>query len=526
MPAEPHEHDLAELIREAVDVLDEGVTIYDSEMRLLFADSTSLARFGTVHADLRKGVPWAEANRAAIARLSPAMTDQELDTLTRQFCARLLAGETVDMPSEDGGYARVHYRRMSGGRMTAVSADITDLRKREKELKTARRRAEAASESKSAFLANVSHEIRTPLNGMLGMAQVLASTPLTPEQREHLDAILDSGRTLIALLNDVLDLSKIEAGRLEISPVDTDLAHTLRRLYRLWTPTAEEKGLDLTLDIAASLPTWLKIDAVRVRQCLSNLISNALKFTPRGEVNVHASIPKTGPNAGLVQIKVTDNGIGMTEQTLEQLFTPFTQADASTTRRFGGTGLGLSIARHLAQLMGGDITVKSVFGEGSTFTFTFAATAGEAHATKPASSGEAAPDATQGTRPLSVLVVDDVPLNRKVAKLFLEFRGHLVVEASDGLEALAKLAEAPFDLVLLDVHMPVMDGPETLTRIRESGMAWARIPVIALTANAMSDDRERYLALGMDGYVTKPMDQRDLFSEMARITTHVGEKAA
>lgn len=507
--------ELGGLIREAIDVLSEGFAIFDSDQQLIFANRISRRDFGRTYAAMARGATWLEALRESVRPHMPGIPEEELRAFADEMSRTLLAGKPMDLLTDMGGVVQVVYRPMSGGRFAAISADVGALREREKELKVARRRAEAASEAKSSFLANVSHEIRTPLNGMLGMAQVLSASDLDASQREQTDAILDSGKTLVALLNDVLDLSKIEAGRMEIAPVDADLSHVMRRLDKLWQPAAEEKAIDLTLDLAASLPPRMKIDPVRVRQCVSNLISNAVKFTECGDVNVHVSIPRSGPNAGLVQVKVRDSGIGMDAETLDRLFTPFTQADGSTARKFGGTGLGLSISRKLARMMGGDVTAVSAPGQGSTFTFTFRAEA----ATQPAAA-PGRPHAADGVAksgPVCVLVVDDVPLNRKVARLFLEHQGWQASEAVHGEDALARLAAESFDLVLLDIHMPVMDGPETLRRIRASGAAWAEVPVIALTANAMAGDRERYEDMGMDGYVPKPIDQRELFAEIGRV---------
>lgn len=520
------ENELNALVREAVDVLSEGFAIFDAEHRLIVANSVSRRQFGRMYGAMERGASWHEAVTASVVAFMKDAPAEMVAKTAASIIEAMLSGEMVDLVTDEGRAARVTYRTMVDGRRAAISSDINDLREREKELKIAKRRAEAASEAKSSFLANVSHEIRTPLNGMLGMAQVLSSSALVTEQREQVEAILDSGKTLVALLNDVLDLSKIEAGKMEIAPVDTDLSHVLRRLYKLWSASAEEKNVELTLDLAASLPARLRFDPVRVRQCVSNLMSNAVKFTEAGEVNVHVSVPKTGPNAGLVQIRVRDSGIGMDEATVVRLFSPFTQADGSTSRRFGGTGLGLSIARKLAQLMGGDITVSSEPGKGSVFTLTVAAEPAVAEELPMAQAEEGSRSAPRPGGPIHVLVVDDVALNRKVARLFMEHQGWSVVEAAHGGEALERLTSETFDVVLLDVHMPVMDGPETLAKIRTGGAAWSNVPVIALTANAMSGDRERYLALGMDGYISKPIDQREMFAEIGRVRAQAILRAA
>ena len=387
------------------------------------------------------------------------------------------------------------------------------------EAETARAAAESANAAKSTFLANMSHEIRTPLNGILGMAQVLEMGELSAEQAEQVGTILDSGRNLMAVLNDVLDISKIEAGKFTLATADADLQHLLGRVRRLWQPRADEKALELQLSFDADMPKDFLIDALRVQQCVSNLVSNAIKFTETGSIAISARSRPLPEGDHVVEIRVRDTGIGMSPETAARLFKPFSQADESSSRRFGGTGLGLSITRRLAELMGGDATVTSEIGRGSEFTLTFRAGL-SAEVAKPVaalpSTSDSAREALRGGN-LRVLVVDDNAINRRVAALFLApFTLH-IVEAANGVEALSALEHDVFDLVLLDMHMPVMDGPTTILRIRSSGKRWAGIPVVALTADAMSGDRERYLAMGIDGYLSKPLGERDLILEIARV---------
>ncbi len=380
-------------------------------------------------------------------------------------------------------------------------------------------KAMAASSAKSEFLATMSHEIRTPLNGVLGMAQALAMDDLAPHQREKLDVILSSGETLTALLNDILDLSKIEAGKLEISPVDSDLNAMLERAASLFAPRAHEKGIALTLTRDGAGTTWLKLDRVRVHQCIANLLSNAVKFTSAGEVAIRWNIAPSAGGTQLVTITVADSGIGMNAGTINRLFNTFTQADGSTTRRFGGTGLGLAITRRLARMMGGDVLVSSQAGRGSTFTLTFPAQSSRRRSapTRAAEIVEAMP-ASQA--PLRILLVDDNATNRQVVKLFLASLRTDIVEAGNGAEALERLHERAFDLVLLDVHMPVMDGCEAIRQIRASKRAWSTLPVVALTADAMDGDRERFVAMGMTDYLAKPIDRRALLNIVHGVTSH------
>jgi signal transduction histidine kinase/FixJ family two-component response regulator len=490
----------------------------------------SVKRFPHLYEAFANGAKhYREAMAYTIRKSRPDFSDEQVSEYVEKFNTYTDTGETYEQRTPDGSIVQVTYRPMADGRKVAISVDVTELRQREKDLKKAQAAAVAASNAKSAFLANMSHEIRTPLNGILGMAQVLEMGNLDSEQREQVQTILDSGRNLMALLNDVLDLSKIEAGKIAIVSADTDLTHTLRRLHRLWKPKAEEAGLEFYLSLDADLPQVLNFDAVRVRQCVSNLISNAIKFTSQGRVEVFVTAKRREDGQFLVKIRVSDTGVGMDEETMARLFRPFTQADDSTSRRYGGTGLGLSITRSLAELMGGEASVRSEIGRGSEFTFTFLA-------------GEAAPQhrvvsegmtmsegdsrATLKTQNLRLLLVDDHPINRQVAALFLRPFNMRIVEATNGKEAIACLEREAFDMVLLDVHMPVMDGTETIRNIRASGQPWSNIPVVALTADAMTGDKERYMAMGMDGYLSKPIAERDLITEISRVRSLSSEQLA
>jgi len=517
----PTELDIDPIFLEAIENLPDGISIFDQAGRPMLHNTMSERRFPHLYQAFKDGAKtYDEAMSHSVRMARPDFTKEQVDQQVEKFRTYTETGETYEIRTPDNRIVQITYRPMSDGRKVAISVDVTELRQREKDLKKAQAAAVAASNAKSAFLANMSHEIRTPLNGILGMAQVLEMSTLSQEQHEQVSTILDSGRNLMALLNDVLDLSKIEAGKIAIVRADTDLTHTLRRLHRLWKPKAEESGLDFYLSLDADLPQVLSFDAVRVRQCVSNLISNAIKFTHEGRVEVFVTAKKQADGQYLVRIRVSDTGVGMDEETSQRLFRPFVQADDSTSRKYGGTGLGLSITRRLAELMGGEASVKSEPGRGSEFTFSFLA--GEAApqhrvVSEGVSMTEEEARSTLKTQNLRLLLVDDHPINRQVASLFLRPFNMRVVEATNGKEALACLNAETFDLVLLDVHMPVMDGTETIRRIRASGQAWENIPVIALTADAMSGDKERYLGMGMDGYLAKPIAERDLITEITRV---------
>jgi signal transduction histidine kinase/ActR/RegA family two-component response regulator len=361
--------------------------------------------------------------------------------------------------------------------------------------------AQAANQAKSAFLAMMSHELRTPMNGVLGMAHALGRTELSDQQARFVDTLLRSGGGLMTILNDVLDLAKIEAGKFDIETRAFDLRQTLTRTCDLWRPAAEEKGLRFSCDIAPEVPDWVRGDDARLRQILQNLLSNAVKFTAAGAVRLEVAM-----RGDAVLFSVIDTGPGLDEETQGRLFQGFTQADSTVARRFGGTGLGLAISRELARLMGGDVTLTSRLGYGARFELRLPMAA----ATPEGQVRSADPAGLE--RDLRVLVVDDNPTNQEVARALLSAIGVDVETAGGGEESLAALTAARFDLVLMDIHMPGMNGVEALAAIRAGG--YAALPVVALTADAMAGERDRLLALGFDGYVSKPIDPAELISAL------------
>ena len=392
---------------------------------------------------------------------------------------------------------------------------VRRMRRMQRNLAMAREHAEAANAAKSRFLAVMSHELRTPLNGVLGMAQALKGDNLTDTQAEQVDVLIDSGKTLMVLLNDVLDMSRIEAGKIELAPTTASMRDMITRVTNTYTPLIQGRPIVIRSEFSEGADTTMSFDVLRVYQCLSNLVSNALKFTEKGSVRMIVSAEPIIPDGGfMVRVEVRDTGIGMSRATLDKLFEAYNQADASTARKYGGTGLGLSISRRLTELMGGTLTVTSEEGTGSSFVMTFKA--GEVEA---AAEPEAAPalvsavppsilppprvedDAAPGRR---ILLVDDHPVNRKVARLFLEPFGFVITEAVDGQAAL-DLDMSQFDLVLMDLNMPRLGGLEATRRFRASEAPGHHVPIVALTADAMPDQVEACRAAGMDAHISKPI---------------------
>ncbi|MEO1656678.1 MAG: ATP-binding protein [Pseudomonadota bacterium] len=385
------------------------------------------------------------------------------------------------------------------------------------ELETSEKKALIAAQAKAAFLANMSHEIRTPLNGLLGMTQVLAEQRYDSEHDECVDIILRSGESLLTIVNDVLDLSKIEAGKMTVAPTATNIRDLVDELTSLWSVSAKEKGIALHVHAAPNLPASAMFDGARVRQCASNLISNAIKFTEEGQVSINVSASDDGE---MLTICVEDTGLGIKDDAVATLFSAFEQGDTSSTRKFGGTGLGLSIVHSFAELMGGEVSVSSTYGEGSRFTLCIPIVPiVEQAPAEPSNENVLAASAPQTLSTIkTILVVDDNHVNRMVVKAFLKKSGVRIVEAENGVEALDYLRTVgDADLVLLDMHMPEMDGPECIMHIRASQAPWRDIPILVLTADAMEGDRERYLELSVQGYLAKPVVQNDLWAEVCQI---------
>ncbi|MDR3507055.1 MAG: ATP-binding protein [Caulobacteraceae bacterium] len=500
-------------LRAALDALPEGVVFLDSEGRYVMWNE----RYAQIYhrsADLfAPGARLIDTLRIGIARGDyPDAIGQEEAWLAKRVAFLENPGARHEQRVSDGRWLLIEERRTADGGVIGLRIDITDMKEQAAALEAALRRAEAANQAKREFLANMSHEIRTPLNGVLGLTEVLKATDLAPRQRDLVNTIISSADTLNKILGDILDFSRLEAGRIEIERAAFDLGGLVRETAALFEPAARDKAITLGVQVAPEARRAVVADPTRLKQILINLLSNAVKFTEVGRIDLR--VDALGEQR--YRFQVADTGVGFDAEVAERLFDRFEQADGSITRKYGGTGLGLAICRQLAELMGGSIQADGVPGLGATFTLTLPLTDAEpAPDAPPKAEDEAGEDAGPGMR---ILVADDNPTNRKVAELILAAAGAQVHCVEDGVEAVEAYQSKTYDVILMDLQMPRMDGLTAIRTIREQEEAAhaARTPIVVLSANVMAEHRNASAAAGADDHIGKPFRAEDLIDAVSR----------
>ena len=503
--------------REAMDAMPDGMACYDAEDRLVLWNQRYEEMIPELSPALKVGVSFREIIEIGLAQnLYSDALGRQAEWFQDRLESRKALTTTREQQLADGRWIRASDRLTAAGGIVTVCTDITDLKNDARALSEARDIAESANSAKSLFLANMSHEIRTPLNGVIGVAQALAKTPLSAQQEEMLELIQSSGHTLQVLLNDILDLARVESGRLELSHEPFHLGRAVREAAQLYQTSAEAKGLQFFVEIAEETDRWIVGDVVRVKQILTNLVSNAVKFTSYGFVSLTAA---PGPDRGdrpTLRFSVEDTGIGFNSDTRDRLFSRFEQADGAITRRFGGSGLGLAISRQLAEMMGGYLDCESEPGGGSSFILTIPFQAADTPAATTLIDIASGDDDQARIR---VLLADDHPVNRKVVEMILAEANVELTSVENGAEAVQACRDGDFDIILMDMQMPVMDGLTATREIRlhEAAMGLARTPVVMLTANALAEHIASAEVAGADRHLAKPFDAAELLQLVATL---------
>ena len=503
--------------REALDAMPDGMAFFDAEDRLVLWNQRYAEVNPELSSTLKAGMSFREIIEIGLSEdLYSDARGRQAEWVQERLDSRRALTTTIEQRIAGDRWLRVSDRRTSAGGIVTVCTDITDLKNDARALAEARDVAQSANSAKSQFLANMSHEIRTPLNGVIGVAQALAKTSLSAQQEEMLELIQSSGHTLQVLLSDILDLARVESGRLELASDAFHLGRAVREAAQLYETSAEAKGLQFFVEVAPEADRWIVGDVVRVKQILTNLVSNAVKFTGTGFVSLTAASGPDRAGSPTLRFSIEDTGIGFDSDTRERLFSRFEQADGAITRRFGGSGLGLAISRQLAEMMGGDLDCESEPGGGSAFILTIPFNAAEAPATAPG----VVPQSMDGEPAIvRVLLADDHPVNRKVVEMILAQANVELTSVENGAEAVQACRDGDFDIVLMDMQMPVMDGLTATREIRlnEAAMGLDRTPIVMLTANALAEHIASAEAAGADRHLAKPFDATELLQLVATL---------
>ena len=514
-------------VREAIDAMPDGLAFYDADDRLVLWNHRYAEVNPELSSNLSAGMTFCEIIKIGLAEgLYAEAVGRETEWIAERLESRNALSTTMEQHIAGDRWLRVSDRRTAAGGIVTVCTDITDLKRGARSLAEARDAAQAASTAKSQFLANMSHEIRTPLNGVIGVAQALARTELSTQQREMLELIQSSGQTLQVLLSDILDLARVESGRLEMADAPLDLGRAVREAAQLYESTADAKALQFFVEIAPEADCWIRGDSVRLKQILTNLVSNAVKFTSEGFVSLTVGPGPDRDGAPTLRFSVEDTGIGFDHATRERLFSRFEQADGAITRRFGGSGLGLAISRQLAEMMGGDLDCESEPGGGSAFILTIPFRPVEAAA--PRVSETTATGGGDDEPAVRVLLADDHPVNRKVVEMVLAQVNVELTSVDDGAQALQACRDREFDLILMDMQMPVMDGLTATREIRlhEAAMGLNPTTIVMLTANALPEHIASAAAAGADHHIAKPFNVTELLELIVALPRHAARRAA